>query len=369
MSEIITTAKPHTIKKFEIIKNYTDEWARKILGMPKSTGLVFIDCMCNSGFYKDEDGNVIEGTATLVAKKLNEIAENYPGKTIELFYNDLDKSRVEYLKSKLDNLKLNRISITYSNKDCNEFLRNFPLNKYSTRNVLLVYDPYQASIDWNALNPFLNAWGEVIINHMIQDTERGAKQAVKKVAIDKYQKTYHKQIDEIIESANDKDQLDKIIVDIIKEQTNDNRRERFIASFPFFNRKNRVVYNLVFCSGNVKGIVLFKKIAWKAFGGHSSMKARQDNETQLSFFSDGNDEFEISTITDDHCYNVMDIAKYVYQKYSPQGEVNILTIYDDLDRHPIFPSDGYKKEIMAELKAAYNVKTLGTKDNRRAVFG
>ena len=126
---------------------------------------------------------------------------------------------------------------------------------------------------------------------------------------------------------------------------------------------------MVFCSGNVKGIVLFKKIAWKAFGGHSSMKARQDNETQLSFFSDGNDEFEVSTITDDHCYNVMDIAKYVYQKYSSQGEVNILTIYDDLDRHPIFPSDGYKKEIMAELKASYNVKTIGTKDNRRAVFG
>ena len=36
--EIITEAKPHTIKKFELIERYVDEWARKILGYNGKTG-------------------------------------------------------------------------------------------------------------------------------------------------------------------------------------------------------------------------------------------------------------------------------------------------------------------------------------------
>ena len=36
--EIITEAKPHTIKKFELIERYVDEWARKILGFEGVNG-------------------------------------------------------------------------------------------------------------------------------------------------------------------------------------------------------------------------------------------------------------------------------------------------------------------------------------------
>ena len=54
-NEIITEAKPHTIKKFELIERYVDEWARKILGYDGkdgregSKGIIYIDCMSNSG--------------------------------------------------------------------------------------------------------------------------------------------------------------------------------------------------------------------------------------------------------------------------------------------------------------------------------
>ena len=83
--ETITKISPHTVKKFELIEKYVDEWARKILGikgvngMPGSKGVIYIDCMCNSGLY-EVDGNIVEGTALRVAKKLNEIISNYPGK-------------------------------------------------------------------------------------------------------------------------------------------------------------------------------------------------------------------------------------------------------------------------------------------------
>ncbi|MDR3601417.1 MAG: hypothetical protein P4L49_13210 [Desulfosporosinus sp.] len=54
VSDPITIAKPHTLKKFELISRYVDEWARKILGYPKSQGIIYIDCMCNCGMYYDE---------------------------------------------------------------------------------------------------------------------------------------------------------------------------------------------------------------------------------------------------------------------------------------------------------------------------
>lgn len=94
-TEIITEAKPHTIKKFELIERYVDEWARKILGYNGkdgrngSKGVIYIDCMCNSGVYLDEKGNLINGTALRVAQKLNDIITNYPGKNAILIFNDI----------------------------------------------------------------------------------------------------------------------------------------------------------------------------------------------------------------------------------------------------------------------------------------
>lgn len=37
------------------------------------------------------------------------------------------------------------------------------------------YDPFQATIDWNALFPYINNWCEIIINHMVSDSMRAVK--------------------------------------------------------------------------------------------------------------------------------------------------------------------------------------------------
>lgn len=70
---------------------------------------------------------------------------------------------------------------------------------------------------------------------------------------------------------------------------------------------------------------------------------------------DGSDSI-IDTVTDDSCFYVKDIAKYIVDKFGSLGSVELQTIYDDLDRHPIFPSDGFKNEIKEELKLSYGVK-------------
>ena len=106
--EIITEAKPHTIKKFELIEKYVEAWAYKILnyrgnpGYAPASGVIFIDCMSNSGVYKDIYGNRVEGTALRVAQCLNRIISNYPGKKAILIFNDLESARVDYLKSEIE---------------------------------------------------------------------------------------------------------------------------------------------------------------------------------------------------------------------------------------------------------------------------
>lgn len=92
--EIITEAKPHTLKKFELIEKYVDEWARKILGFngvngqEGSKGVIYIDCMSNSGLYYDTDGKLVDGTALRVVKRLNAIIQNYPNKEAIVIFND-----------------------------------------------------------------------------------------------------------------------------------------------------------------------------------------------------------------------------------------------------------------------------------------
>ena len=349
--ETITKISPHTVKKFELIEKYVDEWARKILGfkgangLPGSKGVIYIDCMCNSGLY-EVDGNIVEGTALRVAKKLNEIISNYPGKEAILIFNDLLPERVELLRSEIEKANLNNIIVSYSDGDCDVFLKGLNLSGYQQRyNTLLLYDPYNASIDWSAIKPYLNRWGEVIINHMSSDTTRGISQAKKKEVIDRYEETYQQNVSQLLET--DKAGLDSIIVSIIRNNVNKGDAGYYVSLAPFYNRTNGKLYSLIHCSSNIEGTKLYKKVTWKTFGDKSSMKNTHGMETQLMLDLDG-DGFA-DTPTDEQCYYVQDIAKYVFNKYSHLGKVSLETVYGDLDKHPIFPSDGYKNDIKKEL--------------------
>lgn len=64
----------------------------------------------------------------------------------------------------------------------------------------------------------------------------------------------------------------------------------------------------------------------------------------------------VNESTDDIAFNVLDIAKYVLNKYNNSGEILLETIYYDLDRHPVFPSEGYKEKLKNTLKDVYGLK-------------
>ena len=74
---VIDTAHPHTIKKFELIEEYIKSWSQKLMLYENCNTLVFIDCMCNSGVYFDDDGNLVDGTSVLVANASPEHIKEY----------------------------------------------------------------------------------------------------------------------------------------------------------------------------------------------------------------------------------------------------------------------------------------------------
>jgi three-Cys-motif partner protein len=351
----IDTAHPHTIKKFELIEKYVEPWAQKLLNFPQCEGIVFIDCMCNSGIYKDDDGNEVIGTPIRVANYLHEIMGGYPNKHCFLYFNDLEQAKIEALKERLPD-NTNNFHIETRCGDRNVLLTDIgkQLSPNLRYNYLLIYDPYQAAIEWEALFPFLRHWGEVIINHMVFDSTRGVLQATRESTISKYEQTYQATINELVTFGSDIEAYETRIKEIITTLRGTANPKYYIGSFPFFNTKNNIVYNLLHCSGNIEGFKLYKKTAWNVFQGKSSAKKTYGVENQLMLGDVATND--LKTYTDERCYNIFNIAEYLQSVFRGQADVPLDTVWSYLDEHPVFPSEGYKLNIKKLLKSDYSAK-------------
>ena len=104
--ETISRASLHTQKKFELIEKYIMPWAQKLMNNVNCKGLVFIDCMCNSGLYRDDNNALIEGTPLRVSRILRDIAGQYPFKHVYLYFNDRDEAKTALLSEKFQRRQL-----------------------------------------------------------------------------------------------------------------------------------------------------------------------------------------------------------------------------------------------------------------------
>lgn len=344
---IIGHANPHTIKKFELIEKYVEAWAHKLLQNRYCSGLVFIDCMSNSGEYVDDDGKQVFGTPVRVAKYLRNVAGQYPHKQIDLFFSDLCAARTAHLKGLMPNDSRN-FHVHITTEDGNELAKRLGQTMSNKKHYLLVYDPYEATIDWNAIMPFINNWSEVILNHMVSDSMRAVKMVKKDEARSKYEQTYLMDLESLIPYGSDKKAYEKRIEDIIKTLRHNSGYQYYIAAFPFFNEKNAIVYNLIHCTSNIKGFRLYKQSAWQTFGGKSSTKNTHGLENQLVLDFEGMGRAK--THTDEFCFYIKDIAEYLQKSFNGRTDVPLNDVWALLDSHPVFPSDGFRPQIKNELK-------------------
>lgn len=245
--------------------------------------------------------------------------------------------------------------ISLHNKDGNELLRELGKHLYKLKNthILLVYDPYNASIDWEAILPFLNTWGEVIINHQVLDSIRSIGIVKNPNKIKKYEGTYQASIEELIPYGTDRKAYEDRIEEIINLLHFNKKRKYYIAAYPFFNQKNSVVYNLIHCTSHIAGFTLYKQTAWQTFGDCSSGKNTHGKENQFVFGFD--DDVSIKTVSDNDCYFVKDIAAYLYSIYHNRNDVSKDEMWKMLEQHPVFPTDGFKRKIEKALKDLYSI--------------
>lgn len=357
-NDVISVAPPHSIKKFELISEYVKVWINILMLNKACKGIVYIDCMSNSGVYKKENekGEGIEGTPLRVSKIIAEAMTRYPDKKAYLYFNDLDQNKIDLLNTRLP-AQTSNFQIHTEAMDANLLLRKIG-SQFSTMfkdmHFLLVYDPYDAHIEWDALMPFLRNWGEVIINHMVSDTVRAAKMAKRPEVIEKYEETYQTNIEELISFGSNRDAFEKKIQGIIKDLSG--RKNRYyIASFPFFNKHNSVVYNLIHCTGHPTGFDLFKSTAWKVFDDQSSGKhTNNGSEYEQMTFNFITGEAECSHETDDSCYTVRDIAYYLQKKFKGRKDVPKQEVSDYLFEHPVFPVRDYSRKTYHALSDYYD---------------
>lgn len=347
---VISKASPHTIKKFELIEEYIKSWAQKLLLTESCNGLIFIDCMCNSGVYTDNTGQLVKGTAVRVSEALREAARTYTQKNIHIYLNDKDKARVDELKKHLPQDERN-FKIVTSCGDAHELLRTIGPQLYGTGHLhyFLLYDPYDATIDWEALLPFFRNWGEVMINHMVSDPVRAISSAKKKTTKVKYENTYLEDFEKLVPYGSDKTAYEARVEEIINSLKG--ARRYYVSAFPFYNTQNSLVYNLIHCTSNKEGFKLYKRSAWKVFGAQSSTKHSVENR-QLSFNFLG----EIAEEEDESCLHVIDIAKYLQRSFRGRKQVPLDEMWELLDNHPIFPSEGFRNEVKGNLTGFFDAK-------------
>ena len=347
---VISKASPHTIKKFELIEEYIKSWAQKLLLTESCNGLIFIDCMCNSGVYTDNIGQLVKGTAVRVSEALREAARTYTQKNIHIYLNDKDKARVDELKKHLPQDERN-FKIVTSCSDAHELLRTIGPQLYGTGHLhyFLLYDPYDATIDWEALLPFFRNWGEVMINHMVSDPVRAISSAKKKTTKAKYENTYLEDFEKLVPYGSDKTAYEARVEEIINSLKG--ARRYYVSAFPFYNTQNSLVYNLIHCTSNKEGFKLYKRSAWKVFGAQSSTKHSVENR-QLSFNFLG----EIAEEEDESCLHIIDIAKYLQRSFRGRKQVPLDEMWELLDNHPIFPSEGFRNEVKGNLTGFFDAK-------------
>ena len=347
---VISKASPHTIKKFELIEEYIKSWAQKLLLTESCNGLIFIDCMCNSGVYTDNTGQLVKGTAVRVSEALREAARTYTQKNIHIYLNDKDKARVDELKKHLPQDERN-FKIVTSCSDAHELLRTIGPQLYGTGHLhyFLLYDPYDATIDWEALLPFFRNWGEVMINHMVSDPVRAISSAKKKTTKVKYENTYLEDFEKLVPYGSDKTAYEARVEEIINSLKG--ARRYYVSAFPFYNTQNSLVYNLIHCTSNKEGFKLYKRSAWKVFGAQPSTKHSVENR-QLSFNFLG----EIAEEEDESCLHVIDIAKYLQRSFRGRKQVPLDEMWELLDNHPIFPSEGFRNEVKGNLTGFFDAK-------------
>ena len=136
----------------------------------KCRGIVYIDCMSNSGIYKDDKGEEIKGTPLLVSEIIAEAMTRYTNKQAYIYFNDLDSGKIDLLKTRLPK-QTGNFTIYTESMDANILLRKIGIQFSTMFSDCLLYtslDPSQTTLTETGRSTRIN------VQHCLQSTSISA---------------------------------------------------------------------------------------------------------------------------------------------------------------------------------------------------
>ena len=271
---------PETLVKLEIFEDYAEAWIPTFV-MQKCGNICIFDFFAGPG--KDKNG--IDGSPIRILKKIRGQIHHIlgKGKKIQLFLNELDKSKFDLLKISCSNYleenpDVNRaVTIKYFNQDCDE-----------------LFDELYPSIE---SNPSLVYFDQNGIKHLKH--------------ISKLEKTSRTDFLYFVSSSfvrrfGDRDEF-KTYLNVDMQELN-NQPYKFIhrtllseiratllppetkmSLYPFSIKKGSNIYGIIFGASHIRAVDKFLTIAWKKnqINGEANFDIDDDSEkSQLSLFGD-----------------------------------------------------------------------------------
>lgn len=360
-----------TLNKINFMNEYVRGWYNKIFSFKPSwmepyEGVMFIDCMSNSGAYVFE-GNLTEGTSQKVQHAFSsQNGERYTNKEFIIAVNDLSKGKIECQKCIWDEQieKRDNTECRFYNKDVNEFLSTEALEllKESERkhyHVLLFYDPYDVLINWDNLSPFLKSKTvDVVLTHFwSNDSIRAIGQVKKDEVKRKYEEAYGLPYCQLEEEMKRKTPYEKNLFlreRLVNQIENRSIGKKFIGYAPIFNSRNVVIYDIVSISTSNASRILLKDTLYKQY-------KPQEVVQQLDLFADThpveNDYISSRSagISErDYFYSPNNYAKIIYNEFKGM-RISKGKFDKFIASHNFIPTNA-KTDIKRILESQYGVK-------------
>lgn len=273
---LLDEKKEQTTYKIKYVSQYVEKWLFVVTSIDNVKNINFIDCMCNAGVYKDGD----IGTSLAVLRLFKEFAPKHPDKEFYLILNDINQKRINVLIEVVKNyigVNSTNIHIQTYNEDVNNFLLNDSVfSKYFNcypniaSNIIFV-DPYNfCTVKISSLEHFLTKfYCELIFNIFTNDYVRNQEK-------DKMQAYCQSEGIPFVS----KDEMVKLIAKRLKIG-----HIKYSFSYEFKIVTNTELYQIMFCTPNIRGLEKLKETLWDTFDGKEFHRNGTVNDSQMSLFT------------------------------------------------------------------------------------
>jgi three-Cys-motif partner protein len=260
ITSTIWNIEPHTEAKHAILRRYLEAWLPIITRW--NGRVLYIDGFAGPGEYIDgKDGSPIIAIKAVLEHKANIRSE------IRMLFIEEDKERCEYLKQKVNSLKISsniKIDCICAKFDetVTEIFKYIDEQKTRLAPAFVFIDPFGfTGMPFALIKRIMsNEKCEVLITFMYEEINRFISDNKlwnslnETFGTDKWK--------QVIDEKKPKKRTE-LLHAIYKEQLEREAGIKFIRSFKMINKLNKTDYFLFFCTNNITGLKKMKEVMWK----------------------------------------------------------------------------------------------------------